>query len=158
MPHDDLERAVAESRAQTATQLREVLRNAPVSFLAKLAVDLAKPLFRDDYQGEPSQTGDVWADAIARPRVAALPTMLIRVHRGEFEIDRVGDLLDAAQTRQAALVIIGPPVPAAIRNALGTTVPWIVDLDGLIHLMITARLGITTRVYETTHVDAGYFR
>jgi hypothetical protein len=70
----------------------------------------------------------------------------------------VNDLLNAAHPRQAALVIIGPPVASSVREVLGTTVPWIIDLDGLIHLMMTAKVGIATRVYELAHVDADYFR
>lgn len=159
MPDDPLERAVADSRAQTALQLREVLRNAPVSLLAKLAVDLAKPLFRDEYHGELLQTGDVWADAHARPRIRALPLMLIRVYRGEFGSQQIHDLLEAAGGKQAALVIIGPIIiPPELRSVLSVQVPWIIDLDGLIHLMMSAKVGIATRVYETTHVDADYFR
>jgi hypothetical protein len=54
--------------------------------------------------------------------------------------------------------MIGPPAAPDVRNALGTAVPWLVDLDGLIHLMMSANLGIGTRVYETKYVDTDYFR
>lgn len=161
MPDDLLERAVAESRAQTVTGLRDALRNASPAVLAKLAVDLVPPLFRNDYRGEPARGGEGWADAIARPRITALPTFLVRVHLGAFAPGEVEGLLAAmmaVHAAQAALVVIGPPVAPDVRNALGTAVPWIVDLDGLIHLMISAKVGVGTRMCETTHIDAGYFR
>jgi hypothetical protein len=129
--------------------------------LGKLAVDLVPPLFRNEYRGEPAQSGEGWADAIAHPRVPALPSFLVRVHLGAFVLDEVESLLAAMMTAhatQAALVVIAPPVAPDVRKALGTMVPWLVDLDGLIHLMITAKVGVGTRVCETTHIDAAYFR
>ena len=161
MPDDLLERAVAELRAQTVTALREALRNASPAVLGKLAVDLVPPLFRNDYRGEPARSGEGWADAIAQPRMTGLPSFLVRVHLGAFPLGEVEGLLAAmmvVHAPQAALVVIGPPVAPDVRNALGTSVPWIVDLDGLIHLMIGAKVGVGTRVCETTHIDVGYFR
>lgn len=161
MPDDPLERAVAESRAQTAAGLREALRTASVSVLGKLAVDLVPPLFRNECRGEPGRSGDRWADAIALPRIMALPSFLVRVSHEPFAIGDVESLLAAMMTvhaAQAALVVIGPPLPPDVRHALGTSVPWLVDLDGLVHLMEAANLGIGTRVYETRYVDADYFR
>lgn len=161
MPDDLLERAVAESRAKTAVGLRDALLHASVPVLQKLAVDLVPPLFRNDYRGERAQSGDRWADAIAQPRLAALPRFLVRMYLGPFVLDAVEGLLAAMMTAhasQAALVIIGPPVAPDVRNALGTNVPWLVDLDGVVHLMMAANLGIGTRVYETRYVDADYFR
>ena len=158
---DPLERAVADSRVQTAAGLRDALRTASVPVLAKLAVDLVAPLFRNEYRGERSRSGDGWADAIAHPRMTALPSILVRVHLGAFPLDEVEGLLAAMMTvhaSQAALVMIGPPAAPEIRNALGTAVPWLVDLDGLIHLMMSANLGIGTRLYETKYVDTDYFR
>ena len=161
MPDDLLERAVAESRAQTAAALRDALRNASPAVLAKLAVDLVPPLFRNDYRGQPAQSGEGWADAIAQPSVAALPFFLVRVHLGTFAPGAVEGLRAAMRTvpaAQAALVVIGPPVASDVRDALGTAVPWIVDIDGLIHLMIGAKVGVGSRICEVTHIDAGYFR
>ncbi|MFL6246118.1 MAG: hypothetical protein ACJ74H_08845 [Thermoanaerobaculia bacterium] len=161
MPDDLLERAVAESRAQTALGLREALRNASPAVLRKLAVDLVPPLFRNEYRGEPAQSGDGWADAIAQPRIPALPSFLVRVHLGAFVLNEVESLLAAmmvVHAPQSALVIIGPPVVPDVRNALGTVVPWLIDMDGLIHLMMTAKVGVGTRICEATHVDADYFR
>jgi hypothetical protein len=158
---DPLERAVAESREQTAVGLREALRTASKPVLAKLAVDLVPPLFRNEYRGEPGRSGDRWADAIAHPRMTALPSFLVRVHLGAFPLTEVEGLLASMMTvhaPQAALVTIGPPAAPDVRQALGTMVPWLVDLDGLIHLMMSANLGIGTRVYETKYVDASYFR
>lgn len=161
MPDDPLERAVSESRAQATVALREALRGASVPVLGKLAVDLVPPLFRNDYRGERARSGDRWADAVAQPRVAALPAFLVRVHHGPFLLEEVEGLLAAMMTAfasQAALVILGPPAAPDVRRALGTNVPWLVDLDGVIHLMMAANVGVATRVYETKYVDASYFR
>jgi hypothetical protein len=161
MPDDLLERAVADSRVQTAAGLREVLGTASAPVLAKLAVHLVAPLFRGEYRGEPGRSGDRWADAIAHPRMTGLPSILVRLHLGAFPLHEVEGLLAAMMTvhaSQAALVTIGPPAAPDVRNALGNAVPWLVDLDGLVHLMMSANLGTRTRVYETKYVDADYFR
>lgn len=161
MPDDLLERAVAESRVQTAAALRDALRTAPSIVLAKLALDLVPELFRNDYFGEPARFGDYWADAIAKPRSSVLPSFLVRVHHGAFVQEEVPTLVAemmAAHASQAALVVIGPLVAPAVRNALGASVPWLVDTDGLIHLMMGANLGVRSRYYETKYVDADYFR
>ncbi|HYC60036.1 MAG TPA: hypothetical protein VEK79_10785 [Thermoanaerobaculia bacterium] len=161
MPDDLLERAVAESRIQTAAALRDALRTAPSIVLAKLAVDLVPELFRNDYDGEPARFGATWADAIARPRTAVLPTFLVRIHHGAFVQEEVQTLVAemmAAHASQAALVVIGPLVSPDVRNVLGAAVPWLVDTDGLIHLMMGANIGVRARYYETKYVDADYFR
>lgn len=161
MPDDLIERVVAESRVQTAAALRDALRMAPSAVLAKLAVDIVPELFRNDYHGEPARHGAYWADAVARPRTTILPTFLVRVHHGAFTQEEIQTLVAemmAAHASQAALVVIGPLVAPAVRNALGASVPWLVDTDGLIHLMIGANIGVASRHYETKYVDADYFR
>jgi hypothetical protein len=161
MPEDLLAQAVTESRALTAAALRDVLRAASVPVLAKLAVDLVPQLFRDDYDGEEARRGDRWADAIARPRGMAVPPFLVRVHLGTFGAEDVHSLTAAMMTvhaSQAALVVIGPLVAPDVRNALGMDVPWLLDTDGLIHLMIGANIGVGSRIYEAKYVNADYFR
>jgi hypothetical protein len=162
MPEDPLERAVAESRVETAAMLHDLLRTASASVLKKLAVDLVPPLFHNDYAGEASRSGEDWADAVARPRGMALPTFLVRVRRGPFGRDDVDGLRAAmmgVHAAQAALVLIGQaPLPPDVRAALGAEVPWIVDTEGLVHLMLGANVGVVSRVYETKSVNAAYFR
>jgi hypothetical protein len=161
LAEDVIDRAVAESRLQTAATLRDALRTATVPILAKLAVDLVPELFRNDYDGEPFRRGDRWADAIAKPRMTVLPPFLVRVHHGAFGVDDVQGLLAAmmaVHAPQAALVVIGPLVAPGVRNTLGAAVPWLVDTDGLIHLMIGANVGVASRVYEAKYVNADYFR
>ena len=146
---------------QTAAALRDALRTAPSAVLKKLAVDIVPELFRNDYHGEPARSGAHWADAIARPRTTVLPTFLVRVHHGAFPQEEVQTLVAemmAGHASQAALVVIGPLVAPAVRNALGARVPWLLDTDGLIHLMIGANIGVGSRQYETKYVDADYFR
>lgn len=162
MPEDDLERAVAESRVETTAMLHDLLRTAGASVLRRLAVDLVPPLFHNDYTGEASRSGDDWADAIARPRGTALPAFLVRVRRGPFgreDVDGLRASMMAVHAAQAALVLIGqPPLLPDVRAALGPDVPWIIDTEGLVHLMLGANVGVTSRVYETKSVDAAYFR
>lgn len=162
MNQESFERLVADARTQTMADLREALRAAPADVLKKLAVDLVPPLFRAGYDGELAATGHQWADAWARPRTSALPTFLVRVHRGVFSEDdavRLREAMHGAHIEQAALVVISEtPLRPGVRTALGSVVPWIVDTEGLINLMLNANLGITTHVYEAKSLDNGYFR
>lgn len=162
MPEDPLERAVAESRVETAAMLHDLLRTAGAGVLRKLAVDLVPPLFRNGYSGEASRAGEEWADAVARPQGMALPTFLVRVRRGAFglgDVDGLRVAMMSVHAAQAALVLIGqPPLSPDVRGALGADVPWIVDTEGLVHLMLGANVGVTSRVYETKRLDAAYFR
>jgi hypothetical protein len=162
MAEDPLERAAAESRVETAAVLHELLRTANLSVLRRLAVDLVPPLFHNDYAGEASRAGDDWADAVARPRAMALPAFLVRVRRGPFgheDVDSLRAAMMAVHAVQAALVLIGqPPLPPDVRAALGTDVPWLIDTEGLVRLMLGANVGVTPRVVETKSVNAAYFR
>lgn len=157
MPVETFERAVAESRSETAAALRESLRNAAPEVLAKLAVDLVPHLFHPDYHGQPWRTGETWAEALAVHDAKILPSHRVRVQIGAVTADDFEELLmvDAAQI---ALAVVGPPVAPDVRAAFGSRVPWLLDADGLIHLMITSRVGVTSRTYDATYVDDGYFR
>lgn len=158
----EIERLVAEERARAMKELREGLHGASNALLAKLAVDLVPPLFRNDYRGELAATGGRWADAYARPRVAGLPSFLVRVHSGTFGAGDAADLREAMQgahIAQGALAVIADhPFTVDLRGALGAQVPWLLDTDGLVHLMLNANVGVTSRVYETKCVDISYFR
>jgi hypothetical protein len=161
MAEDLLERAVAESRVITAAALRDALRTASIPVLRKLALDLVAPLFHDECTGEASRSGDRWAEAVARPKMTALPSFLVRVHLGTFGQDDVEGLIAgmmATHAAQAALVVIGPMVAPDVREALGASVPWLVDTEGLVHLMIGANVGVASRVYECKYVNTDYFR
>jgi hypothetical protein len=162
MPEHAIGRAIEEARVQTLTALRELLRNADVSVLRKVAVDIVPELFRAGYTGEPGASGARWAHALARPQVAALPTFLVRIHSGLFSPDDATHLrltMEGAGIAQAALAILHePPLDAATRQSLGTLVPWLIDTDGLAHLMMNANVGVTRRVYEAKSVDGAYFR
>ncbi|HEX2061481.1 MAG TPA: hypothetical protein VHK90_12140, partial [Thermoanaerobaculia bacterium] len=145
----------------TMAALREALRAAPVPVLQKLAVDITPSLFRNDYSGEARGAGERWADALAKPRMTALPSFLVRVYRGAFNAEDADELTRAMQdanVAQAALVFAtADPVLPDVREKL-TGVPWIIDRDGLINLMVNANIGVTSRVYEARYVDPAYFR
>lgn len=162
MPEDAVAHAVEEARVQTMTALREVLHDADIAVLRKIAVDIVPELFRAGYTGEPGASGARWAHALARPQVAALPSFLVRIHSGPFSSDDAAHLrmtMEGAGIDQAALAILHePPLDAAIRSSLGTLVPWLIDTGGLAHLMVNANVGITARTYEAKFVDARYFR
>ena len=162
MTEDPFVRLVGEQRVRTMAELRQLLRNAPDPVLQKLAVDLVPALFRNDYRGEAAASGARWAHAFARPRIVALPTFLVRIHSGEFTEDDAANLrmtMQGANIAQAAVAIIGEgALPAAVRTLLGTAVPWLLDTDGLVNLMVNANVGIALRSYEAKYVDPEYFR
>jgi hypothetical protein len=162
MTEDQFARLVGEQRARTMAELRQRLSNAPDPVLQKLAVDLVPALFRNDYRGEAAAAGARWAHAFARPRFSALPTFLVRIHSGEFTEDDAANLrmtMQGANIAQAAVAIIGESaLPAVVRSLLGTAVPWLLDTDGLVNLMVNANVGIALRVYEAKYVDTEYFR
>jgi hypothetical protein len=162
MPEDAIARAIEDARLQTMTALREVLRTADITVLRKVAVDIVPELFRAGYTGEAGASGARWAHALARPRNTGLPTFLVRIHSGLFSTDDAAHLrmtMEGAGITQAAVAILhDPPLPAAIHKSLGTLVPWLLDTDGLAHLMMNANVGVAVRVYEAKFVDHGYFR
>jgi hypothetical protein len=162
MTEDPFTRLVSEKRLQTMAKLRELLRNAPDPVLQKLAVDLVPALFRNDYRGEPAASGARWAHAYARPRFSALPTFLVRIHSGPFTEDDAANLrmtMQGANIAQAAVGVIGEGAStASVRALLGSSVPWLLDTDGLVNLMVNANVGITLRVFEAKYVNTEYFR
>lgn len=159
---DPFARLAAELRAQTMKELRAALRAADDPLLKRLAVDIVPPLFRNDYRGEAAGAGARWAHAFARPRIAALPTFLVRIHSGPFTSDDAANLrmtMEGAGIAQAALAVIDEAaLPPSIRSSLGTLVPWLLDTDSLANLMMNACVGVTARVYETKLLNAEYFR
>jgi hypothetical protein len=161
MTADPFARLAAELRAQTQAELREALRGATDPILQKLAVDLVPALFRNDYRGEAAAAGARWAHAFAKPRFTALPTFLVRIHSGPFSPDDAANLrmtMQGANITQAAVAVISDgAMPGGVRALLGAAVPWLLDTDGLVNLMMNANVGVTSRIYETKCVNAAYF-
>lgn len=143
-------------------ELRAALDAADDPVLMKLAVDIVPALFRNDYRGEAAGSGARWAHAFARPRIAALPSFLVRIHSGPFTADDAANLrmtMEGAGIPQAALAVIGhQPLPPSIRSSLGTLVPWLLDTEGLANLMVNAGIGVIARIYETKLLNPEYFR
>lgn len=162
MTEDPFARLVGEQRVRVVTELKQLLRNAPDPVLQKLAVDLVPALFRNDYRGEAAASGARWAHAFARPRFGALPTFLVRIHSGPFSEDDAANLrmtMQGANVAQAAVAVIGEGASVApVRTLLGSAVPWLLDTDGLVNLMVNANVGIALRVYEAKYVNTEYFR
>jgi hypothetical protein len=160
-PADPFEPLLAEARSRTMAGLRAVLLTARPAILQKVAVGIVPALFHNDYRGEAGTTGDCWADAFARPAMRALPSFLVRVHAGTFsraDADSLVAVMRVSEISQAAVAVIGEPVPAEIRDRLVALVPWFIDADGLAHLMMSANVGVSAKVYETKYVDPAYFR
>ncbi|HYH07954.1 MAG TPA: hypothetical protein VEK11_12925 [Thermoanaerobaculia bacterium] len=162
MTEDPFVRLVEEQRARTMEELRQLLRDVPDPVLQKLAVDLVPALFRNDYRGERAASGARWAHAFARPRSNALPTFLVRIHSGPFSADDADNLrmtMQGANITQAAVAVIGEgALTASVRTLLGSSVPWLLDTDGLVNLMMNANVGTALRVYEAKYVNPEYFR
>ena len=162
MSEDAIQQLVATVHARTMLELREALRAAGAGTLQRIAVDIVPALFRNDYSGEAASSGEGWAEAIARPAVAALPSHLVRVHAGSFGAAGASGLLASmrdAGVAQAALVMVSDvPLAPELRETLLAAVPWVIDMDGLVNLMINAAVGVTIRGYETRRLDPGYFR
>ena len=162
MSADPIASLTAEMRAQTMAELRALIGGASDAILQKLAVDLVPALFRNDYRGESAAAGQRWAQALARPRFSALPTFLVHLHATTFtaeDADALRSTMLKAHITQAALAVVADtPLRADIRVTLGNSVPWILDTDGLVNLMMNANVGVTSRVYETKYVNPSYFR
>jgi len=161
MSADPFETLLAEARTRTMAWLRSMLQTARPAVLQKVAVGIVPPLFHNDYRGEAGTTGDRWADAYARPAMTALPSFLVRVHAGTFDrgdADSLVAVMRVSGIAQAAVAVVGDPVSAEIRDRLVALVPWFIDADGLAHLMMSANVGVSAKVYETKYVDPSYFR
>ncbi len=162
MSADPIATLAAEMRTRTMAELRALIRGASDAVLQKLAIDLVPALFRNDYRGEAAAAGERWAQAFARPRFSALPTFLVHLHAKTFTADDAEALRAAmlkAHITQAALAVLGDgPVAPAIRVTLGNSVPWLLETDALVNLMMNANVGVTSRIYETKYVNASYFQ
>jgi hypothetical protein len=144
------------SDESVARELAEALQSASAETLSRIAVDIA-PLLFTNYDSEPRG-----GDALARPRSGSLPSFLVRVHPGPFTDDDFASLREAARSAgvsQCALAVIAiPPMSATLRSSFGPFVPWVLDRDGLVRLMLAHHVGIAVRVVETKYVNPAYFR
>jgi len=161
MTPDALQQIVNDARGEAAAELRDILLRAARGVFQRLAVDLVPPLFHNHYRGEALESHEPDADALARPGLAGLPSLFVRIHRGPFSEEDAQRLLAAmmaVHAAQAALIVLGPVVAASVRAILGTSVPWYLDAEGLVQLMIAANVGVGSRAYEMKYVDPEYFR
>jgi hypothetical protein len=162
MTEEPIDRVVADIHARTMIEMRGALQHARGNALAKIAVDIVPAVFRNDYKGELASAGERWADAIGRSQVPALPALLVRVHGGAFTPADASTLLatmrDSGIAQAALAVISDVPIAPELRATLLVAVPWLIDTDGLVNLMINANLGVTPRLYETKRLNPAYFR
>lgn len=161
MQTEQIEAVLAAVRTQTAAQLKELLREAPPAVLQKVAVDIVPQLMRvASYEGSPVGTGANWAEAVARSRVAGLPPVLVRLHRGTFDAEdglNVIASLNDVDASQVAIAFLNDR-PVNVAPYIGARSHWTLDLDGLVNLMINAGVGVEVRTFEAQFVEAGYFR
>jgi hypothetical protein len=154
MDDEQLTAMLAALREKAAAEMRELLRAAPPAVLQKIAVDIVPALVRAaSYEGEPFGAGENFGEAVARSRVAGLPPILVRVHRGAFGAeDR--ESLDASMARAGVTQV----TVAFIADRAMNVAPWVLDLNGLVNLMLASNLGVTQRTYDVQYVDAPYFQ
>jgi hypothetical protein len=161
MQTESIEAMLAAVRNQTAAQLKELLKSAAPEVLQKVAVAIVPQLMRvASYQGEPLAVGGDYAEAVARSRVAGLPPVLVRIHRGLFGADdgmSVIASLNAVQSSQVAIAFLTDR-PVNVEALIGARSHWTLDLDGLVNLMMNAGVGVTRRTFEAQFVDAPYFQ
>lgn len=161
MPEEQMNATLGSLRDRAAAELRDLLRSASPAVLQKIAVDIVPSLVRiGSYAGEPWSSGEHYGEAVARARVAGLPAILVRVHRGAFggaDAKAIFDSLKETNASQAAIAVIADR-PAGVEQHVGTLARWIFDLDGLVNLLLNANVGVTVRTYEAKYVDASYFR
>ena len=160
MHTEQIEAALAAVRTQAAAQLKDLLREASPAVLRKVAVDIVPQLMRvASYSGEPLGTGENWAEAVARSRVAGLPPVLVRLHRGPFDAEEglnvIASLNDVGSSQVALAFITDRPVNVA--PLIGARSHWTLDLDGLVNLMLNAGVGVTRKTFEAQLVDSSYF-
>ena len=160
MNEEQLIAIIAALRDAAAAEMRERLRAASPAVLQKIAIDVVPALVRiASYAGEPFDAGENYAEVVARSRVAGLPPILVRVHRGPFgpaEGEAVAASMRVAGVSQVAVAFIADRA-VNIAPYIGAEAQWVLDLDGLVNLMIAAGLGVTQRTYEAKYVDAPYF-
>lgn len=160
MHTEQIDAVLAAVRTQTVAQLKELLREASPALLQKVAVDIVPQLMRvASYEGQPLGTGENWAEAVARSRVAGLPSVLVRLHRGPFDAEdgmNVIASLNDAESSQVAIAFLNDR-PVNVAPFIGARSHWTLDLDGLANLMINAGVGVTARTFEAKFVDGAYF-
>jgi hypothetical protein len=161
MHTEQIEAVLAAVRTQAAAQLKDLLREASPDVLRKVAVDIVPQLMRvASYFGEPLGTGDHWAEAVARSRVAGLPPVLVHLHRGPFDAEdglNVIASLNDVESSQVAIAFINDR-PVNVAPYIGARSHWTLDLDGLVNLMLNAGVGVTRKTFEAQLVEPGYFR
>lgn len=142
-------------------ELRAALREARPHVLGRIAADIAAPLFRNEYRGEPWRSGDGWNEALAVP-AGTLPPFLVHVHARTFtraDADALLASMEEPGVAQVALVVLGdPPLEPGVRAFLGIAVPWLLDTEGLANLMLASGIGVRLRTIETHDVAPDYFR
>lgn len=161
MIEEQLNAMIAALRERALAEMRELLRNAPPPVLQKIAVDIVPALVRiASYAGEPFDAGENYAEVLARSRVAGLPPILVRVHRGSFgpaDGDAISASMRVAGVSQVAVAFIADRA-VNVAPYIGAEAQWTLDLDGLVNLMLGAGIGVTQRTYEAKYVDAPYFQ
>jgi len=160
MHEEPLDAMLAALRTRAAAELKEALRAAPMSVLRKVAVDIVPALVRvTSYAGEPFDEGENWVEVVARSRVAGLPPILVRVHRGPFDaadgLSVISSLRNADSTQVAVIFVNDRAVNVA--PFIGADAQWTFDLDGLVNLMLNAGVGVTERKVAAIFIDGGYF-
>jgi hypothetical protein len=160
MDEEQLTAMIAALRDKATVEMRELLRAAPPTVLEKIAVDIVPALVRiASYAGEPFDKGENFGEAVARSRVAGLPPILVRVHRGSFgpaDGAAVAASMRVAGVSQVAVAFIADRA-VNIAPYIGAEAQWVLDLNGLVNLMLGSGLGVTQRTYEVKYVDAPYF-
>lgn len=161
MDDEQLNATIAALRDRAAAGMRELLRAAPPAVLQKIAVDIVPALVRiASYAGEPFDQGPNFGEAVARSRVAGLPPILVRVHRGPFtpqDGDSIAASMRVAGVTQVAVAFIADRA-VNVAPYIGAEAQWVLDLGGLVNLMLASGLGVTQRTYDVQYVDAPYFQ
>ncbi|HEX6095752.1 MAG TPA: hypothetical protein VF432_05450 [Thermoanaerobaculia bacterium] len=161
MNEEQLIAMIAALRDKAAAEMRELLRTASPPVLQKIAVDIVPALLRiASYAGEPFDRGENFGEAVARSRVAGLPAILVRVHRGPFgpaDGNAIAASMRVADVSQVAVAFIADRA-VNVAPYIGAEAQWVLDLDGLINLMLASGLGVTQRTYDAKYVDAPYFQ
>lgn len=160
MHEEQLNALLGALRTQAAADMKDALRTAPPEVLQRVAVDIVPALVRiASYAGEPAGVGPNWGEAVARSRVAGLPPILVRVHRGPFGPAEGRDVvvsLDRAGVSQTAIAFVSDRA-VNVRPYIGADAQWTLDLDGLVNLMLNGGVGVSTRTYTAIFIDGGYF-
>ena len=160
MHEEPLDAMLAALRNRAAAEMKDALRHAPMAVLQKVAIDIVPALVRiASYAGEPAGAGENWVEVVARSRVAGLPPILVRMHRGPFDaadgMSVIASLRKADSTQVAVIFLNDRAVNVA--PFIGADAQWTFDLDGLVNLMLNAGVGVTERKVAAIFIDDGYF-